>query len=169
MALIANTYHIYNCKLPFHVLFIIQYTCMYAQTHTHKRTWLMCCVSISLWCRSSKKTVSTTVYRTFYYIYVTFFPSSTVQLIIIIVVIILLAFSLAYIVGAYMNSAPVNPSHHFGLFFPTVPFHIFSLLFMWLTCYENKVNVCKKILVFNSHFRSIFKLMELHGANAGIH
>lgn len=25
MALIANTYHIYNCKLPFHVLFIIQY------------------------------------------------------------------------------------------------------------------------------------------------
>lgn len=63
MALIANTYHIYNCKLPFHVLFIIQYTCMYAQTHTYKRTWLMCCVSISLWCRSSKKTVSTTVYH----------------------------------------------------------------------------------------------------------
>lgn len=143
---------------------------MHVRTNAHTQTHMadVLCIHITLVPKQQKKQ-----YRqrctTFYYIYVTFFPSSTVQLIIIIVVIILLAFSLAYIVGAYMNSAPVNPSHHFGLFFPTVPFHIFSLLFMWLTCYENKVNVCKKILVFNSHFRSIFKLMELHGANAGIH
>lgn len=157
MALIANTYHIYNCKLPFHVLFIIQWI---------QNTCMCCvCVSMSLRRRSSKKQYEQR-YTTFHYIYVTFcffsFPQSNSWLS------LLLLFYWRFhwhIVGTYMISTPAKPCHHlfslpfFLLYHST---HIFLLLFMWLTCYENKVNVCKKLykfIQFNSHFRSIFELV----------
>lgn len=152
MALIANTYHIHNCKLPFHVRIIIQYTIYMRVRCAHKHTQTKhshgCAVyPYHFGAYAAKNKQYQQRYTTFYYIYVTFFfllfhsPTHCYYC---------YYYFIGVSIGIYrwcvFRTRKSKPSFR-SVFCSHWTISHFSLLFMWLTCYENKVNACKKIYI----------------------